>query len=291
MIDKELLKEILSIPTYFGREERIKDFLIGYGIKNGIPVKVDNKGNIYFIKGQLDEGESYPCVVAHMDTVHLDQIPDIEADTKLDIHEEISKLGVKLWASRKEGKKSVVTGIGGDDKAGIFICLEIMKKFDKIIGAFFVEEEFGCKGSEYADEEILKDVGYFMQFDAPYDYWCSFSSNGIQLFNEEIYNKIKSILSENNIKYIGHDPYTDIFKLKIRFDVACMNFFAGYHHMHTKNEFVVIENVEKAVKMGSNIIKTLGFNKHEMVDKGKVDHKLFNKIQVWLETHKNENII
>ena len=139
----KLLKEILSIPTYFEKEERIKDFLISYGIQNKIPVKVDVKGNVYLVKGQLDEGESYPCVVAHMDTVHFDQIPDIENNVRLTIHEEKADVGTKLWASRKDNGVSVVTGIGGDDKAGVFICLEIMKKYDKIIGAFFVEEEFG----------------------------------------------------------------------------------------------------------------------------------------------------
>ena len=31
---------------------------------------IDELGNIYVTKGQISEGEFYPCVVAHTDTVH-----------------------------------------------------------------------------------------------------------------------------------------------------------------------------------------------------------------------------
>lgn len=278
-MDKKLLKKVLSVPTYFGREERLREFLINFAVKNKIPVKVDNKGNVYLVKGVLNEGESYPCVVAHMDTVHSDQIPLIDENSKLIIHEEKINLGTKLWAGMKIDGKEVQTGIGGDDKAGVFICLEIIKKYDKIIGAFFVEEEFGCKGSLNLDKDILKDVGYFIQFDAPFENWCSFTSMGVQLFNKETFDKIKPTLLEFGVSNISNDPYTDVFRIKEKLDVVCMNFFAGYYKMHTNNEFVIVEHIEKAINFGSKIIEVLGLEKYEMINKNKVDYKFFIGIQ------------
>lgn len=283
-MDINLLKEVLSIPTYFGREELIRDFLVEYGIKNKILVKVDAKRNVYLIKGTLDEGEHYPCVVAHMDTVHYDQTPNIDNNNRLTIHEgKIMGLN-KLWASKVEGKKSIVTGIGGDDKAGIFICLELINKFDKIIGAFFVEEEFGCKGSAEANKDILKDVGYFIQFDAPYSDWCSFTSNGVQLFNKRAFNKMKPVLTKYGITKISQDPYTDIHKLKQDFNVIALNFFAGYHEMHTNSEFVIVEHIEKSVNLGFDMISTLGLNKHVMKHLKRVNNKFYREIHEWVDS-------
>ena len=284
-MDKELLKEVLSIPTCFGKEERVREFLINYGVQNNIPVKVDVKGNVYLVKGFLEEGETYPCVVAHMDTVHFDQQDAITDNTKLIIHEEKTELGVKLWASIVDKGVEVQTGIGGDDKAGLFICLELLKKYDKIIGAFFVEEEFGCKGSSEVDKEILKDVGYFIQFDAPFNNWCSFTCSNVQLFDSKLFNKIKPTLFKYGQTHISNDPYTDVLKLKEFFDVACMNFFAGYYNMHTASEFVIVESVEKAVNMGNEMINVLGLDKQPMKHKKIPNYDLYIKIQNWTKNN------
>jgi len=278
---KKLLKQVLSIPTYFGKEDRIRDFLIDYGIKNGIRVNVDPKGNVYLIKGVLGENETYPCVIAHIDTVHRDQVRLVENNEKLIIHEDKIDGDSKLWASLKDGKNEIITGIGGDDKAGVFICLELIQKYDKIIGAFFVEEEFGCKGSLAADIDILKDVGYFIQFDAPTDNWCSFTCAGTQLFNESIFNKVKPVLAKHKITRISMDPYTDILRMRQHFDVACFNFFAGYQRMHSNEEFVLVSHINKAITLGTDMIKLLGLEKYDFVHKGGPDIDLFNETKIF----------
>jgi tripeptide aminopeptidase len=269
-LDKELLIELLSIPSYSRREELISDFLIGYGIRKGFEVKVDSVGNIYFVKGRLElkEGESFPCVVAHTDTVHRDQVSLIDKDERIIIQEEYDDENevTILYGEKDVNGELYPTGCGGDDKAGIFIALQLMDKFDIIKGAFFISEEIGCIGSSQASEEWLNDVGYFIQFDAPFDDWVSRKCSGIQLYNEEFGEILQPIFDDHGIVNIRDiDPFTDVKELKKKFDVNCINFFAGYVNMHTKQEFVVIDFVQKAINLGTDVITTLGKNRYEYI--------------------------
>lgn len=278
MINKNLLIEVLSVPTYFGREELLRSYIINFAIENNIQYHVDEYGNLYLQKGKVRKGGHFPCLVAHIDTVHEDQVSLINKNQKLTIIEKKSVFNGEpktvLMAKHPNGN---ITGIGGDDKAGVFICLEILKHMDNLKVAFFVEEEFGCLGSKNSDSNFLKDVGYFIQFDAPGDKWFSFSCNGIQLFNKSIYEEIKTILIENKITKVTNDPYTDVFRLKLTYDVICMNFFAGYHYMHSPSEIVVVEDVEKSVKLGISILKKLRLRKFKMI-RGVNPKKLFSLI-------------
>ena len=58
------------------------------------------------------------------------------------------------------------------------------------------------------------------------------------------------------------DPFTDIKELKRNYPVNCINYFAGYMDMHTPLEFVVLDYVEKAVKLGEATIEKLGVNRY-----------------------------
>ena len=52
-IQINLLKEILSIPTYFGNEYRVSEFLMNYGNPKGYNTYKDKVGNVYFEKGKV----------------------------------------------------------------------------------------------------------------------------------------------------------------------------------------------------------------------------------------------
>ena len=75
LIDGDLLYKLLSIPTFSEKEYRMQDFLLEYSRQKGIPASLDSKGNVYLCKGVMGEGQFYPCVSAHMDTIQDRQIP------------------------------------------------------------------------------------------------------------------------------------------------------------------------------------------------------------------------
>jgi hypothetical protein len=58
-------------------------------------------------------------------------------------------------------------------------------------------------------------------------------------------------------------PYTDIMMIKQKSDVSCLNMSCGYYNMHTKNEFVCLDDVERAITAGLNLVKDLGLQKYE----------------------------
>lgn len=261
-MNKDLLKEILSIPSCSRSEDDIRDFLILWAKDKKISHRVDEFGNLFMKKG---DAESYPCVVAHMDTVHRDQIPMVGEGQKLTILEGNGTYGDILYAQKKTlDGLNVSTGCGGDDKAGIFIVLELIEKFDTIMGAFFVEEEIGCLGSKRAiADEWLEEASYFIQFDAPTDDWISKVCSGILLFDNEFESLLEPVWKEFKMsKPSISDPFTDIKELRKHYDVNCINYFAGYMNMHSIFEFVVLDYVQKAIDLGEATIRTLGPDKN-----------------------------
>lgn len=114
LIDEDLLYQVLSIPTFSEKEYIMQNFLLEYSRQKGIQASMDNKGNVYFCKVTLPEGNYYPCVTAHMDTVQDQQIPYIDANKP-----------VPLLTEETDGKHVIYAdgfGLGGDDKAGIIIA-------------------------------------------------------------------------------------------------------------------------------------------------------------------------
>ncbi len=161
--DLQLLKSVLSVPTKTYKEDLMVKFLVEWCQKEGLDHYVDEYKNVYVTKSQEDVSDDfyYPCVVAHTDTVHeLDTINIREE--QLPDAQKVVKLALKAY-----NDKGNPTGIGGDDKCGVFGCLKLLKELPYLKAAFFVSEETGCHGSAKADPEFFKNVGYAIQFDAP----------------------------------------------------------------------------------------------------------------------------
>ena len=67
-------------------------------------------------------------------------------------------------------------------KAGVFICLELLERFDNIAVALFAAEEAGCVGSRNADPKFFERVGCVIEFDCPGRGLVSYTSGGVRLF-------------------------------------------------------------------------------------------------------------
>ena len=256
----DLLKSVLSVPTETYKEEFMVQFIIDWLDENKIPFVVDQYYNIYVTK-QTDENiDFFPCVISHTDTVH-------RIDT-INVREEMLKnaqgeLKPSLKAYNDEGKP---TGIGGDDKCGVYACLELLKELPNLKAAFFVSEETGCHGSRKADKNFFSNVGYGIQFDAPENWMVTELCMGTRLFEREseFFQNCDSVLTESfngRQKYQSH-PYTDVYALKGNFDFSCINFSIGYYDYHSKNEYVVVEDVYNGIETGKKMIEKLGYKKY-----------------------------
>ena len=235
----------------------------------GIKVEVDNYKNIYVTKGILDDGEYYPMFISHTDTVHsiVDEII-VKEEYLIRPYTFGKDFGSEqVLCLKAYDKNDNPTGIGGDDKCGIYICLELLNQLDKVKLAFFVSEETGCYGSKQVNVGFLNDVGYCTQYDAPGDHLISYSCLGTVLFDNEgeFFKTAHKAITEgfNNEMLVQAHPYTDIMIMKQKSDLSCINMSCGYYNMHTQNEFVCIDDVERAIVAGKNMVEKLGLKKYE----------------------------
>ena len=263
-MDVKFLKDVLSVPTISSNETMMRDYIVEFAHDNDIEYILDKKGNVYLTKGseKMTSGEYYPCVVSHIDTVHRSQIDLIEQKTRLDIVENVD--GNLIAYNPITGLQ---TGIGGDDKCGVFVCLSLFLEMDVLKGAFFVEEEIGMLGSKEADVEFFENVGYAIQFDAPSANWITEVCSGVKIFDDEFKGNIKTVLSEGGYTKFSNDPFTDVNQLAQKFNFNCLNLGCGYYEQHRDTEYVVIDEVKKALRMGIKLIHHLGINDYERKDK------------------------
>jgi|TARA_R110000803_G_scaffold152104_4_gene217179 putative aminopeptidase FrvX len=263
-MNKKYLKEVLSIPSISGNESMVRDHIKEFATINNIKYNIDSKGNIYLTKGSNKKGEFYPCVVSHIDTVHREHIPLIEKKQFLKIVENTITTNnlVETTLTARLPNSDTLTGIGGDDKCGVYVCLEMFKKFDKLKGAFFVEEEIGMLGSKESDDKFFLDVGYAIQFDAPSANWITEICSGTRLFDSEFKENIKKTLTESGYTNYSNDPFTDVNQLAKKYDFCCLNLGCGYYKQHSKYEYVIVEEVEKSLNAGEKLINELGTTKY-----------------------------
>jgi len=252
------LRDILSIPSFSSKEDLIIEYIEKHCNDNNYSYFKDYKNNIYITKGQT---EHYPCIVAHMDTVHNDQKFLIESNINLSIVE-TKEFGF-TFLSALNPTNNTKTGIGGDDKCGIYICLELLKRVENIKVAFFVEEECGMIGSKNLAKSFFEDVGYALQFDAPTKNWFSMTCSGVRLWTEEFFHAIQGVLAKYGVDNISRDPFTDVVQIRKNFDFCCAVLPTGYYDQHSADEYVVEEHTNECVELGLEFIQTLGEKKYQ----------------------------
>lgn len=181
------------------------------------------------------KGKDKIAVTAHMDTVHHEQIKTFN-----ELHEN----GLHIVSSPQ--------GIGGDDRCGIYMILEILKrtKFRPTI-VFCEDEEIGGVGSDkFTKTNFMKNLEkmYFMiELDRR-------GNNDVVFYNDE--NKEFHRYVEKVTGYKENwGSFSDISNLAPVAGVSAVNISCGYHNEHTTDEYVVIEEMENSIKTVIKLIK------------------------------------
>jgi tripeptide aminopeptidase len=200
------------------------------------------KGNIYVTKGK---GEGYPCIVAHMDTVH-DITDDLTAVT----------IGRNITGFNQVTMQQ--TGIGGDDKVGVFIALECLRLFDHIKAVFFRDEEMGCEGSYEADLTFFANCHFVLQCDRQGYRDFIVEAGGVELSSTQFQSNLKPLLDSFNYE-TTKGFMTDVMALKeIGVECSVANISCGYFNPHTDYEFVNIDCVERCLNLVMSILHQFG---------------------------------
>lgn len=163
-------------------------------------------------------------LTAHMDTVHKEQI-------------------VNYYEIKTEQDLTILTspqGIGGDDRCGIYMILEVLKQGKRPWILFCEDEEIGGVGSrkfcksDYIDE--LKELKYMIELDR---------ANGMDAVYYDCDNKDFTNYIESKTGYTkGFGTFSDISNLSPVTKVASVNLSCGYYKAHTTDEYVICEEMD-----------------------------------------------
>ena len=265
MTEKQLLIDVLSVQTSSGEETMMINYIQEF-VKTNVPqatLSIKNN-NIYVTKGVA---EHYPCIVSHTDTVH-----DIHKDFQVFNNDDI------LFAFSNDKMQQV--GVGGDDKVGVWICLQMLLELDIVKCAFFHSEEIGCVGSSQADMSWFKDVGYVFQSDRRGNKDFVNSIGGKTLFDKSFSKKITNVLFSHGYKETS-GAMTDVEQLVCNgLDVCCANMSSGYYNPHTDTEVVDYIDAENCLNLIYNLVKLLGCNKYKNTEYNKTTND-FTKTYNW----------
>ncbi len=199
-------------------------------LKNYLELQLEDNGyNPINKKGFLyAEGNIPVLLVAHLDTVHND-IPSIICFS--------------------EDMRYVMSpqGIGGDDRCGVYMILELIRDF-KCHVLFCEDEECGGRGAnKFTESKIKPKVNYIIEMDRR-------GSNDAVFYkcdNPEFTEFVLSFgFSEN------HGSFTDISVVAPYLKTAAVNISAGYYNEHRQYEYIDMLAVENNIRRIGEMIMT-----------------------------------
>lgn len=210
--------EVVTLHSYLDLFRMTQDELATYitsvlrNRKRGV-----NKQNGYVIsKG------SYPVMlVCHMDTVHKTPVRDLC----------MTRNGKILMSPQ---------GIGGDDRCGVMMALEISKEYDCTL-LFCEDEEVGSIGAKafVKDGDLPEDIKYIIEMDRRGNNDCVFYNCD----NTDFEKFVESVGFKT-----AQGSFSDICVLAPAMGVAAVNISAGYYNEHTAHESVDLDVVANNIK-------------------------------------------
>lgn len=238
----------MSIQTTTYETQDMDDFIhekfyeISKNSEENYDIVYEN-GNTYITKGL--HAKTYPCVVAHTDTVH-------------DIRKNLTVFEKDDIMFAMDMSIGVQVGVGGDDKVGIYVALEMLRELDVIKVAFFRDEEHGCLGSREANMEWFRDVEFVLQCDRQgyKDFVNTIYST--RLFDDTFSIAIRGTLKEYGKLETDRGGLTDVHQLvENGLDVCVANISCGYYEPHTDYEIIVVSQVIKTKDFVKSLIEKL----------------------------------
>jgi hypothetical protein len=259
----KLFEDILQVQSHSGHEEGMVDFITAFLTHNdqrSTDLFTDEVGNIYVTVGQAD---TYPLLVSHTDTVHNIIEPGLSVTEEKGkrITTETLPYTVKHYTNKqKQLCYTSPTGVGGDDKCGIYILLRLylMSQTSSDLPPFKmffpVGEEVGMTGTAHAlhmHEDWFSNIAYMIEPDrrGRSDIICS---DGDTLA-DDLNDHLSPIFKQHGYK-ITTGSVTDVFKISPVIDRSCFNPSCGYYSPHSADEYIIFPEVLNCLSMIKKVL-------------------------------------
>lgn len=176
------------------------------------------------------QGNVPVLLVAHLDTVHKEKCVDIE--------------------QKDEYTLTSPQGIGGDDRCGVFIIMNIIKELNCSV-LFCEDEETGEQGArKFANSDFIKylNVNYIIEFDR-------------KGFEDAVFYKCDNkeftdfILHNTPFKK-ATGTFSDISVIAPAAKIAAVNLSSGYYNAHHTTEYVDFADMMNTIEVAKDLIKT-----------------------------------
>lgn len=175
------------------------------------------------------DGKFPVLLVAHMDTVHK-KLPEFFCyKNQMDI-------------------VSSPNGIGGDDRCGIYMILEIIKKYNCSV-VFCEDEEIGAVGAEkFVKSEVSQGLkfNYIIEFDRR-------GSKDAVFYNCDN-DEFEEFITKEFFK-TAYGSFSDISTIAPALGVAAVNLSCGYYEAHTTKEYVVMSEMERVIREACKLLE------------------------------------
>lgn len=214
--------EVLEFEQIFRlSQERLKQALEAELIASTYTVQ-KQKGFLYA------EGTVPVLLAAHLDTVHhaLPETICYSAD------------GTVMMSPQ---------GIGGDDRAGVYMILRLIQRVHCHV-LFCEDEETGGHGARaFTKSGIKPDVNYIVELDRMGS-------------NDAVFYQCRNRQFERHINSFGFQTafgsFSDISILAPHLNLAAVNLSTGYYHAHQPGEYVRLDEVEDLVGRIAKLLQT-----------------------------------
>ena len=203
-------------------QSELKKYMASYlGSKK---YKVENHDGFLYAKGDVPV-----LLVAHMDTVHR-QLPATICEIN--------------------GKISSPQGIGGDDRCGIFIIMNLVNRLHCSVVLCEDEEIGGIGARKFSNSQFIHslDVNYAIEFDRMNANDAVFYSCDNKDFTEFVVDTI-------GFKE-AHGSFSDISIIAPAAKIAAVNLSCGYYRAHTTDEYVMYDEMMDTIDAAEALIKT-----------------------------------
>ena len=187
------------------------------------------------------QGNFPVLLVAHLDTMH-------------------SKLPNMILYDKDQNTVSSPNGIGGDDRCGVYMIFEIIKKFNCSVLFCEDEEDGGIGANKFVKTDLARtlDFNYIIEFDRA-------NANDAVFYSCDNYDFEKFITRD--FYKINYGTYSDICDIAPVIGCAAVNLSCGYYKAHTKDEYVVLSDMENSIKAACDILaRTTQNDKFEYVE-------------------------
>jgi hypothetical protein len=187
------------------------------------------------------QGEFPVLLVAHLDTVH-------------------KKLPKVIFYEEKNDSYSSPYGIGGDDRCGVYMIFEVIKRFNCSV-LFCEDEEVGGIGAKkFASTDLAKELefNYAIEFDRRGRNDAVFYDCDNQDFEDFVTKEFYKT---------AYGSFSDICTVAPVLKCAAVNLSCGYYNAHTEQEYVIAREMDASIEAACNLLaRTTDKDKFEYIE-------------------------